>query len=59
MTNTDMLWQVTAPHFCAGLVTQNDWVVDAAPILWWTIGLHRGDLREYFQRKHWRAVQVT
>ena len=54
-----MLFQVTAPHFCAGLVVDGDRVVRAAPILRWTVGKNRAYLREYFTRKGWRVEFVT
>ena len=49
----EILWQVTAPHFCAGLVTLGDTVVDAAPILRWTLRKSRAHLRSYFKRRGW------
>lgn len=45
---SDDLWQVTAPHFCAGIVTTGDRVTEAAPILRWTIGRSRAELRIAF-----------
>lgn len=54
----EMLWRVVAPHFCAGLITRDDVVVDAAPILGWTIGRTRAELRAYFARKRWSVSHV-
>lgn len=50
-----MLVSVEAPHFCASIELQHDIVVRAAPILRWTIGQHRNDLRAMFARKGWHA----
>lgn len=54
-----MLVQVTAPHFCAGLVLEDDRVIDAAPILRWAIGKGRDELRAQLQQKRWKAIVVT
>lgn len=54
----ERLWQVTAPHLCAGLVTRGDAVIDAAPVLRWCLGRLRGSLRGYFRRKGWRVCAV-
>lgn len=53
-----MLWRVTAPHFVCGIVTEGDVVVEAAPILRWSIGKTRQELRRYFARKRW-GVQLV
>jgi len=50
-----MLVQVTAPHFVAGIVLVDEVVVEAAPILRWTIGKDRAFLSAYFRRKGWKA----
>jgi len=47
------LWQVTAPHFCAGLILTGDTCTDAAPILRWCVGRERVHLRGYFLTKGW------
>lgn len=44
---------ITAPHFCAAIQVRDGHVIDAAPILRWTIGrgakwVHRwADLKSY------------
>lgn len=53
-----MLVQVRAPHFTAGIILENGKVVEAAPILRWTLGKTHEWLREYFIKKEWKAVQV-
>ena len=56
----EILAQIEAPHFCAGIVLQNDRVVEAAPILHymkkakWT----RDRVRTYCAEKGWRVVVV-
>ena len=50
--------QITAPHFCAGLVMRGDRCTEAAPILAWAVGRTRDELRAYFAAKGWRAVVV-
>ncbi len=58
-SSSEILVQVTAPHFCATLVMLDDVVIEAAPILRWTIGKRRRFLRRMFERKGWRAVVLT
>jgi hypothetical protein len=54
----EVMWQVTAPHFCAGLVLQRRICVAAAPVLKWAIGSGQMALEGYFGRRRWqwRAV---
>jgi hypothetical protein len=52
------LWQVTAPHFCAGLDESAGLVSDAAPILRWTIGKNIDWLAGYCRRKGWRMASI-
>jgi hypothetical protein len=48
----DMI-RITAPHFTAGLIFQNDVVVTAAPILHYMRGWSRKQVEEYCVRKRW------
>lgn len=50
--------QITAPHFCAGLVMRGDRCTEAAPILAWAVGKTCDELRAYFASRGWRAVMV-
>jgi hypothetical protein len=51
--------QVTAPHYCAGVVVDKDqYVIEAAPILGWTVGWHVRRLMNYFKRKNYQVVIV-
>lgn len=54
----ETLAQITAPHFCAGIVMRGDRCTDAAPILRWAVGKTRDELRAYFTSRGWRAVMV-
>lgn len=52
------LWAVDAPHFYAGIVSDGtEHIVEAAPILRWTIGKSRSELRAYFARKGWKVTK--
>ncbi len=54
-----MLLQVTAPHYCAGIILDEDqYVVGAAPILSWTIGWKARKLIGYFKSKGFK-VQIV
>ena len=55
----ETLWQVTAPHFVAGIVLAGDLCVEAAPILGWCRGRQRVYLRDYFQRRGWQVQLVA
>ncbi len=57
-TQNEVLVRVVAPHFVAGMVLENDVVVEAAPILRWAVGRGMGWLRAYLARKGWRASVV-
>jgi hypothetical protein len=49
-----MLWQVTGPGFCAGLVTEGDTVIDAAPILRrQCLGRTRSEVRVVARERGW------
>ena len=57
---TEILAQITAPHFVAGIVLWDDVVVEAAPIVGfmkkgkWT----RAVVRDYCERKGWEIKVV-
>lgn len=54
-----MLVAVSAPHFYAGIVLKDGVVIEAAPILKWTVGKRREWLGGYFIRKGWTATIVS
>lgn len=53
-----MLIAVDAGHFYAGIVLENDIVIEAAPILRWAIGKDRNFLRKYFMSRRWSVIIV-
>ncbi len=53
---SEKLVQVTAPHFCAGLVMRDKVCVEAAPILKWCVGKGEHYLSHYFKQKGWKAT---
>jgi len=55
-----MLIRIVAPHFVAGLVLDSAGrVVEAAPILKWTMGKRfADDLIPYFKRRGWSFQTV-
>jgi hypothetical protein len=48
--------QVTAPHFCAGILIRDGYCYQAAPILKWCIGHPARWLALVFKRKGWATV---
>lgn len=54
------LYQITAPHFCAGVVTATrkevETVVHAAPVLKWAVGKPFEYLLCYCLRKRWQVT---
>ena len=54
----EVLFQITAPHYCAGLIVRGRFVVDAAPILQWCIGKSRPEVMNYFARKGFSVRKI-
>ena len=52
------LYQITAPHFCAGAIERNGRLIYAAPILRWTVGKTLAEVQAYAKRKGWRVARV-
>jgi hypothetical protein len=50
--------QITTDRYCAGVVIINNIVVEAAPILRWTIGWHRYRLLTYFRQQGHKVEAV-
>lgn len=52
---------ITADHFSAGLVLENDEIVQAAPIVYWmlTNRFNKKDIQNYCRRKKWKCEVVT
>ena len=53
-----MLYQVDAPHYCAGFIVEAGRVVHAAPIIAWAVGKTHGEVERYFRRKGFKVTQV-
>jgi hypothetical protein len=51
--------QITSPTYCAALVIENDHVVEAAPIIKWTIGKHRGWIVSYFRQQKGFKIEAA
>jgi hypothetical protein len=49
----EILAQITGPHFSAGIVLQDDYVVEAAPILRYMRGWRRDRVRRFCVDKDW------
>lgn len=52
------LVRVVAPHFVAGLVVDDEYVIHAAPILRYMVGWSVDRVRDYVAKKGWRASNV-
>lgn len=52
---TGRLWRIVAPHYVAGLIVRDGRVVEAAPILGWSMGRKWSEVREYLSRKGFRG----
>ena len=53
-----MLFQLTAKHFCAGLIVQNGRVTVTAPILRYTHGWTLARVEEYAQAAGWTVQRI-
>lgn len=49
----EWLYQIHAPHFCAGVVVRDGRVTAAAPIVRWAIGKNWRWCRDYFDGRNW------
>jgi hypothetical protein len=56
---SEKLYQITAPHFVAGLVTEANKVTESAPILGYMAGWYIGRVRSYCERKGWTCAIVN
>lgn len=55
---SEVLAQVTAPHFCAGIVLVGGVVVETAPILAYMRGWDAARVFGYVKRKGWVVARV-
>lgn len=52
------LIQISSGYFCAGVVIENDLVIEAAPIVMYMKGWSHERVISYCRRKHWLAIDV-
>lgn len=53
------LGRITAPHFVAGVVVEDDKVVRTAPIVGYMLGWTADEVRRYVHRKGWRITRCA
>ena len=53
-TDGDGWYQITAPHFCAGMLVKDGVIVRAAPIIKWAVNRTWPQLTHYLRRKRWK-----
>lgn len=56
--HNETLYQITAPHFCAGIIVENNVIIKAAPILRWMTDKDIGFIKEYCKKKKWTVYKV-
>jgi len=54
----DRLWQITAPHFCAGIIESGGRVTTAAPIIGYMISKPMAWVHRYCTGKRWMLEKV-
>jgi hypothetical protein len=61
MSIIEILAQIEAPHFCAGIVLWNDRVIEAAPILSYMKRQRftRDEVRAYCAKRGWEISVVS
>jgi hypothetical protein len=58
VSDDELLAQVSAPHFTAGIVLRNDRVTEAPRILRYMRGWSRDRVRDYCKNKAWAICVV-
>lgn len=53
-----ILYRITSPHFVAGLITNGDIIIQAAPILGWTVTKDFSYVRDYCRKKGWSVEPI-
>jgi hypothetical protein len=54
----ESLYQVDAPHMCAGLIVADGKVIEAAPIVSWAVGKHINYFLDWCKRKNYKCIQI-
>lgn len=52
-------YRIAAPHFVAGVETENGVIVRAAPIVKWALRKPIMELLQYCRRKGWQITNLT
>jgi hypothetical protein len=53
------LYQVTAPHFCAGIIVADGFIIKAAPILRWAYDRSLNAFEDYCVKKCWGVILIS
>lgn len=56
---TEILAQIKAPHFCAGIILRRDRVIEASDIIKYMKGWTRDRVRAYCKEKGWSVEVVS
>ena len=59
MAEVTHLYQITAPYFCAGIITTEKVVRAAAPIVKYMVGWPMGKVERYCEQKGWSLELVA
>lgn len=54
-----ILYQITLPHLCAGIIAQDGIITAAAPILRWSVGKPVRELAAWVKAKGGKGVRVS
>lgn len=54
----EILIQISANHFCAGIIFRDSKVFAFAPILKWSKGKSYYWMKKYCEKKKWRFIEV-
>jgi len=53
------LYQITTSYFCCGIVIEGGFVTEAAPIMNWSVGKSKDEIREWLKKKKAKVVLVS
>jgi hypothetical protein len=53
------LYQVTAPHFCAGIIVADGFIIKAAPILRWAHNRSLNSFEDHCVKKGWGVILIS
>jgi hypothetical protein len=55
----DILFQIDAPHFCAGAVMSEGKVIEIAPIIRYMKGWSESKIQSYCKKKNWKYSEMV